>query len=135
MSIPALDTQVRQAIVGSWTRASQAAALHAGRLANAVEAVLEIHKPFRIFDECDHHHEYAADGSLPEGVQEIENIGLVCEDGYQYSICRSCCTEDSGYQVEHCADVHRHDGPDPCWPCPTARAIAAQFGVGPEFGG
>lgn len=84
----------------------------------ALRAVLDLHKPFRIYDECGHNH---AEGEA--GVIEVEEIGLVCEDGYQYSICGECCADDV-YQKEECGSDHHH----PCYPCPTVRAITSVLG-------
>lgn len=110
----------------------------------AVRAVLDIHRVVRIFDECGHHHEYTEDGSVPDGLREISEIGLVCEEGYQFSICRECCTDPEGAQSQLCELEHDQLGVqvrmnnagawvvrEPCWPCPTVRAIAEALGVQP----
>jgi hypothetical protein len=86
------------------------------QLRATLDAVRELHRPFKIYDGCGHEHEWGDDGNPPDGVQEVDEIGLVCDDGYQYSICWSCCTQGSGYQTEDCAG-HRHGKDVP--QCPT----------------
>lgn len=104
--------------------------VHGNELAAAILSVLTLHRAHRIFDECDHHHQYTDEGKVPEGVLEIEEVGLTCEAGFMYSICWSCCTQESGYQSEGCADNHDHrGGPESCWPCPTVQAMAKDLHV------
>jgi len=86
---------------------------------DAVRAVLDLHNEFRIYDDCGHTHTEAGNGVL-----DIENVGLTCKDGYEYSICRSCCADGGEYQTEVCASHER-----PCWPCPTHHAIATALGI------
>lgn len=90
------------------------------------EKVLALHQEFKIYDECGHDHRYLENGGLPEGVHEIDEVGLTCQDGYMYSICSNCCTGGSQeWQTEVCADQHKHDGKSQCWPCPTRVALTA----------
>ena len=90
------------------------------------EKVLALHQEFKIYDECGHDHRYLENGGLPEGVHEIDEVGLTCSDGYMYSICSNCCTGGSQeWQTEVCADQHKHDGKSQCWPCPTRAALTA----------
>jgi hypothetical protein len=88
--------------------------------ADAVRAVLELHTPKRIYDECGHVH-------TPEepGISEVNEIGLVCDDGYMYTVCGGCCSSH-GYQSENCADSHDHTV---CWPCLNVQAIADKLGI------
>jgi hypothetical protein len=74
----------------------------------AVDAVLELHSEWRIYEECDH--------------PRILDSDYGCPDCYCYSICRSCCAGDGSGQTEQCASDHdvMH-----CWPCPTYLAICA----------
>jgi len=83
---------------------------------------LALHTEVRIFQPCGHEH----DGS-EAGVEYVDEVGSVCQDGYQYSICRACCCDgpdgDHG-QHEVCADTHcPEEKPNLCWPCPTRRAL------------
>lgn len=112
-------------------------------LSDTIRTVLDVHRPLRIYDDCGHQpHEYAEDGSVPAGMVEIEGVGLVCEEGYQFSICSECCTGMDGYQSQHCESEHDHLGVQvamatngrwvarpPCYPCGTVRAISEQLGV------
>lgn len=95
------------------------------RLLARVEAVRALHRPLRIFGDCDHHHDREDIGH--DGVQLIPEVGIVCEAGYQYTICRECCT-DGEFQRIDCADDHPHDTA-PCWPCRTAVALDSQNGT------
>lgn len=90
-----------------------------GELADALRAVLDEHTPTPIYAECGHDHD---EGEA--GVVDIDPIGLVCQDGYMYDICRECCM-DADEQIESCADHHdnRH-----CWPCRTVRKITKAIG-------
>lgn len=98
-----------------------------GVLCNAVRAVLDMHAPFRIYDECGHDHTRTETGFLPEGVVEIDVVGLVCETGVEYVICAHCCAADGDGQTEECVSGHDHDGF--CHPCPTVRVIAEKLGL------
>lgn len=70
-----------------------------------IQRVLDLHQPMRIYDACDCHH--AETGG--EGWVEVDDIGLVCPDGWQYTICRACCTDATGHQTEQCVTEHVHD--------------------------
>ena len=96
-------------------RLSDCAAIDVPRLLAAVDAVLALHRPHRIYDECDHAHEDRA------GVIDCGEF-LTCEDSYMYSICRECCTL-FGHQTEQCAGEHEHGRDDRI--CPTYRAVSA----------
>jgi hypothetical protein len=89
-------------------------------LAAALEAenarVRELHPEFRIYGECGHKH---AEGD--EGVVNVNDVGLVCEDGFMYSVCRECCTDGHGNQTEECASAHDHPG----WLCATNTILHA----------
>ena len=66
------------------------------------EDLRALHSPYKIYDECGHdHHE----GDI-EAVY-IEEIGMVCGDGFQYEICRECCMNGGDFQSEECQD-HDH---------------------------
>lgn len=82
-------------------------------LTKRVDAVSHLHREFRLYGECGHHH--TEEGN---GVISVENVGLTCADGYERSICRECCTSGSDYQTEECAANHEHN----CWPCRTHEA-------------
>jgi Arc/MetJ-type ribon-helix-helix transcriptional regulator len=100
-----------------------------------IDRALSLHREFKIYDECDHDHRYNEDGTLPEGVLDIDEIGLTCQDAYLYSICSNCCTGGSEeWQTEACANDHKHDGASPCWPCPTRAALASGVPETPEPG-
>ena len=81
----------------------------------------EVHAEFRIYKPCGHQH-----NPDDPGVVDIDDVGLVCADGYEYSICRACCAADGDGQTEECADGHDHDA---CWPCRPLRSLAHRLSV------
>jgi hypothetical protein len=86
----------------------------------AIARVRALHKPFRLYDECGHDHEYGE-----AGTQYIEDLANVtCEDGFLYEICYECCTQHRGEQSEECLD-HDH-GPGK----PICATVAALNGTG-----
>jgi hypothetical protein len=85
------------------------------RMRGQIAEVRKLHREFEIFDECGHD-EHDDEGD----VIEVDVVGAVCRDGYQYSICRACCAPNDSQTVV-CADDHDHAE---CWPCPTFRAVA-----------
>lgn len=87
----------------------------------AVVAVLDLHSPRRIYEPCGHNHADSDPGTVE--VQDGD-VGITCEDGYLYTICRDCCT-GNGYQTEQCAADHDGD----CYPCATVKAIAEALGL------
>jgi hypothetical protein len=101
----------------------------------AILAVTELHHPVGIYDDCGHvgHHEYGPDGAVPDGLHELQNIGLVCESGRVWTVCAECCCErDDHTQMTTVCDVSHDPGSattQPCWPCPTVRAMAEAMGV------
>lgn len=78
----------------------------------------DVHGEIRIYKPCGHQH-------TPDdaGVSDIDDVGLVCVDGYEYSICHVCCTNGDG-QGEECADGHTD-----CWPCRPLRSLAHRLSV------
>lgn len=93
---------------------------------DALRAVLELHQPRRIYDECGHEH--TEEDRKASRAVAIDEVGYVCKDGYQYSICRSCCMDsDNDYQTEDCATYHDHGAGKPT--CPTEVAIASALGL------
>lgn len=115
-----LDEDMREVYVD--TLVAELAAREAALQAH-IDKALELHRESKIYDECGHKHKMADDYDVPAGLHLIEDVGLTCEDGYQYSICRECCTDD-GYQTETCVDNHEHGGSAACWPCPTHACLA-----------
>ena len=74
----------------------------------ALEGVREIHKPFKIYDDCGHDH--GDDPETPNSdVVDVDGIGLTCYS--VYSICANCCAFGGDSQSEECASAHDH-GPD-----------------------
>ena len=112
-----LDQKIRQWIDRMWQGGGYVSPTNSQA---ALLAVLDLHNEFRIYGECGHRHTEAGNDVL-----DVENVGLTCEDGYQYSICRSCCADGDSSQAEQCVDTHEH----PCWTCPTHHAIASALGI------
>lgn len=92
------------------------------KMIDAVRAVLQIHVPQKIYDECEHEHGYDDPALIDTG------DFTTCQDGYMYSICRACCTTGWDHeQTEDCASDHKH-GPDrPI--CLTVGTMAAALGI------
>jgi hypothetical protein len=89
---------------------------HVLALLAAVEAALALHRPFRIYEPCDHDH----DQDDIDAGRATETADFVsCDEMYLYSICASCCRVNLG-QSETCADAHE---PSSCWPCETYEAV------------
>lgn len=68
------------------------------------------HAEHRIYDECEHDH-------LPgePGVIEVQEVGLVCEEGYMYSVCFDCHTHDG--------ECHEETPEEQAWPCDARVAM------------
>lgn len=112
--MPDLDQQIRDEIIRHGVGASM--------LRNTLRDVLDLHRPHYVYDgECDHNHRKGE-----PGVVDVEDVGLVCADTFDKTICRACCMDGSDYQTEECADRH----PLSCYPCSTVRAAARAFGIG-----
>jgi hypothetical protein len=107
------------------TMTDTAIAIDPGQLpktdSDRVAAVRKLHKPFRIYEECDHD----ADDHEDTDVDLIEcDDFTTCEAGYTHSICTECCTTEWAgirQQTEDCADAHRHDDARPL--CVTIAAL------------
>lgn len=77
----------------------------------SAEDVRKLHYPFKIYDECEHQHE-AANELL--GIVEIDEIGLTCDAGLLYTVCRECDTDDG--EVNENTEYGE-------WPCATLKAL------------
>lgn len=95
----------------------------------AIGAVLDEHEPHGIYTDCGHDHPYNDDGTPPDGIKEIDDIGTVCQDGYMYSICSSCCMDSwRGGQTELCVSEHNHHHPNSPY-CQTIYVIAENLSL------
>lgn len=112
-----LHDQIRE-VLGA--RASSSKFLRHSQASSAISAALDLHSPMRVFDECGHAHQVD-----DPGVHEVDEIGLVCEEAYSFTICRHCCAWENG-QTEACASNHNLTD---CYPCQTIQVIAEQLGV------
>lgn len=85
----------------------------------AIGRVRAIHKPFGIYEECNHDHtdEDVADGQAVN----VNEVGLTCDDGLMYRICMECCVDGEEYQSERCMDSHEHSKVGPI--CATIAAL------------
>lgn len=95
------------------------------RMAEALAAVLTLHKPWRVYDECACIEPSSDDGNHVQ----VDEIGLTC--AVLYLACRECCSDggDGEYQTEECANSHEHTMDDPDR-CPTVAAITQALGGG-----
>ena len=87
------------------------------RLLAALDAVLRLHRPHRIYDECEHEH---TEDEVRAGTAVDAGEFFACEESFERVVCRHCCAADGYGQTEDCATDH---AADECWPCPTAQAI------------
>lgn len=85
----------------------------------ATARVRELHRAFRIYDDCGHEH--TLEDVEAGRAKNVTEVGYVCEVGYQFDICSECCT-DGEYQTEGCATDHDR----PCYPCPTIAVLDAE---------
>ena len=93
-----------------------------------IAKVKELHRPYDIYEPCDHGHDSDDTGVYEEGVVDVEGVGLTCAK--IYDICAHCCVEFGytpadyldGGQTEECADGHKHGPGVPI--CKTAAIIA-----------
>lgn len=80
--------------------------------------IRELHKPFGVYDNCGHDHN---DAELADEIcLRVDDVGLTCDEGLMYEICRECCT-NGDYQTEECGTNHRHVKGKPI--CPTIAAL------------
>ena len=86
-----------------------------------MRAVLDLHRPWRIYDECDHSH-----GEETPGVVNTGDF-FTCAAAYLYSICQGCCCDDPNWleQSERCVDRHAHHQ-DQAW-CPTVGVMITRL--------
>ena len=91
-----------------------AARTHWPLVLKALRGEVEAHSDFGIYEDCGHGHD------LGEGVFDIDDVGLVCEEGLIQTICRECDTDDG--EVREDSDTGE-------WPCPTIRRIAQALGI------
>lgn len=90
----------------------------------AAELIREIHTPWGIYTECGHEHTEAELEDEKSDVREVDLVGLVCDEGLLYRVCRACCVEPGmteGYQTEDCVGTHTHSPEGPV--CPTTAAL------------
>jgi hypothetical protein len=92
----------------------------------AIQDIIAMHAPKRIYAECGHDHTVEDDEEW--AILDVDEIGLVCEAGYRYSVCGECCADSDGNQLEECADTHKHTPADTVY-CRTVRAVAARIGM------
>ena len=87
----------------------------------ALDAVLALHRPYRIYAECGHTPSQH-DALTEYGVEVVETADFeTCGVGFERTVCACCCADQGEGQTLECASDHV-PGED-CWPCPTRRAI------------
>lgn len=77
----------------------------------SAEDVRKLHTPFKVYDECGHSHEKEDEAA---GIVEIDDVGISCEDGVLYTVCRECDTTDGA--------THEYTD-EGKWPCRTIEAL------------
>ena len=71
--------------------------------ARMVQALRALHRPYGVYDLCDHEHVENDPDAL-----YIDGVGWTCEAGLLETICRHCCTQLEYGQTEDCATDHKH---------------------------
>lgn len=92
---------------------------------SVAQSVLGTHRPFHIYEPCRHAHKLNDDGTVPFGLCDVDEVGLVCGEGYLYTVCRECCTQPNSrpcFQSVECAEDHDNEA---CYPCTTLRELDA----------
>jgi hypothetical protein len=85
----------------------------------AILAVLELHCPWYVVEECGHDH---AEGESGLRIETLE-VGIVCEEGVRNTVCRACDTTDG---------EPREDTDEGEYPCATVLAIERALGLAEE---
>jgi hypothetical protein len=92
------------------------------KLLAAVEGTLALHKPIKVYDECE-----CPDGTHPDEYEYIDCEDYAgCENTFSHEACETCCTEGD-YISEWCSDHHDHKGHR----CPTVEAIEKALEANP----
>ena len=86
----------------------------------ALDAVIALHRPYGIYDECDCPNPVEG----VDGHVKVEDVGITC--ALMYRVCHECCIDD-GYQREECFDCHGHWAGEK-YQCPTVEAIKEEPG-------
>lgn len=112
---PSDDPEALVAYIGQLQQIAEDACDEQGQnLAEQVERVRALHRPFGTYDECD-----CDDDAKAEGHDDVYEVGLTCNR--LYSICAECCRDDE-CQSEVCANYHEHR-PDEAQHCLTMRVL------------
>lgn len=102
-----------EALTVSLARTNKDLTAEQGEILSRISRVLASHSEIRVYTECGHHHD---EEEVNTGqAKNVDDVGFTCEDGFMYSICRSCCCDDGEHQSGTCVDDHEY----PCWPCQT----------------
>lgn len=97
------------------------------RLVAALRAVEALHRPWKVYGECDCTDEEKADDLTHAYVEEI---GSTCN--VEAVVCAECCSEGDEYHSEECATYHDHGEGKPI--CPTRAVIAEHYPDGVPSG-
>jgi hypothetical protein len=92
------------------------------KLIAAIEKVAELHRPAKIYDECE-----CPDSTHPEDYEYIDCEDYVgCHNSLSGIGCEECCV-DGDYLSQACGESHTHDM-DQSKRCPTVAALAQALG-------
>ena len=88
----------------------------------ALRAVVDLHKPWTVYGECD-----CAEDDKRLGHVFVEEIGETCR--VEAIVCEACCSEQGKgeWHAEECATYHEHRDGQPI--CATVARIEAALGV------
>ncbi|CAH0255875.1 hypothetical protein SRABI83_03242 [Arthrobacter sp. Bi83] len=85
----------------------------------AIDAVIALHRPIKVYDECE-----CPEGTHPEDYEWIDCEDYNgCENSFTHYACEECCTSFD-YISEACSDHHTHSK-DEGHRCPTIKALEA----------
>lgn len=85
-------------------------------------AIARQHAAYKIFEACGHDHEPKSLDEGLFGLYYVRKIGLVCDEGYQHSVCRECCIVDDE-PSRHCQLFHDHAE----YLCPTDAILKGEL--------
>lgn len=79
------------------------AVVHDLSRARMVQGLRALHRPYGVYDQCEHQHEETDEEAL-----YIDGVGWTCDEALLMTICAHCCVVPQYGQSEDCATDHIH---------------------------